>query len=292
MNRIDRPNFFDDHVNLLALSNNNRLDSYPQLRDHVGLIRQAYTAYVAANGNARVIAKVDLPDPIPDLLRNHYGSPPKDIAYIGEIRRRSGIRTCPMCGSMRGGTLDHLLPKEDYPVFSIFGLNLVPGCNCNTLRARVLTGPGLGERILHPYFDDVLGGRLLAAQIDNLGPVPSISLRLLLDPAHPDFAAVNFHFEKLIKRTQLVDYLVSQWAKLVARPKGFTTQFRRDPVSRAELVEILEAELERIDDHHESLNSWDSIFAVGLLDEAVVDWLFSKFSAPGRAAGEPLVLND
>lgn len=289
MNRIERPDFFDDHASLVALSNNALVASYPGLQAHVEAIGDAYTGYVAANGNARSIANVELPDPIPAQLRRHYASPNNDITYIKEIRRRSGVRTCPMCGSMRGGTLDHLMPKEDYPVFSIFGLNLVPGCNCNTLRGRVLTGPGDGERILHPYFDDVLGQRLLAARIEHPGPVPSISLRLLLDPVHPEFPAVNFHFEKLIKRTQLVDYLASQWVKLITRPRSFTTQFRRNPESRAALFDILEAELERLDEHHESLNSWDSVFAAGLLDDDVVDWLFSKFSAPGRAPGQALI---
>ncbi len=56
----------------------------------------------------------------------------------------SGLRTCPYCnrqyitpiltsnGKMRG-TLDHFLPKNEYPYFSMSLYNLVPSCyNCNS----------------------------------------------------------------------------------------------------------------------------------------------------------------
>jgi len=36
----------------------------------------------------------------------------------------------------------------------------VPACKCNSKRSTLLIGPNPGERILHPYYDDVLGERL------------------------------------------------------------------------------------------------------------------------------------
>jgi len=50
--------------------------------------------------------------------------------------------------------------KTDFPAFAIFGRNLVPACKCNSKRSTLLIGPNPGERILHPYYDDVLGERL------------------------------------------------------------------------------------------------------------------------------------
>ena len=288
MNRVEAPNFFDDHAALRALASNRRLRSYPVLADHVDAISEGYVGYVEGNGNAHAIANVELPHDVADLLKSHYKSPPSAISHIGEIRRRSGIRTCPMCGALRAGTLDHLLPKEDFPEFAIFGPNLVPGCSCNTLRGRTLTG-GPNERILHPYYDDVMSERLLAARIEDLGPIPRISLRTLLDSGHTDYASVAFHIDQLIKRTLIVDYLGAAWIKLVQRPKSLTTDFRRDPPDRGTLVDILEAELDRTDDHHESLNNWDFIFLAGLLDNPVIDWLFERFSRPGRTPGSALI---
>jgi hypothetical protein len=288
MNRVAPPTFFDDHAALRALANNRRVRSYPFLADYVDAISEGYAGYAAANGNAHAIENVELSDDVAEFLRSHYKSPPSTISHIGEIRRRSGIRTCPMCGALRAGTLDHLLPKEDFPEFAIFGRNLVPGCSCNTLRGRILLG-GPNERILHPYYDDVLSERLIAARIEDVGPVPQISLRTLLDKSHADYASVAFHIDKLVQRTLLVDYLGAEWIKLVQRPKSLTTHFRRDPPDRVTLVDILEAELDRSDDHHESLNNWDSIFLKGLLDDHVIDWLFERFSRPGRSPGSPLI---
>ena len=288
MNRVDPPTFFDDDAALRALASNRRLRSYPVLADHVDAICEGYIGYVEANGNAHAVPNVQLPDDVAHFLRNHYKSPPSAISHIGEIRRRSGIRTCPMCGALKANTLDHLLPKEDFPEFAIFGPNLVPGCSCNTLRGRILTG-GPNERILHPYYDDVMRERLLAARIEDLGPVPRISLRSLLDTCHADYASVAFHIDQLISRTLLVDYLGAEWVKLIQRPKSLSTHFRRDPPDRETLVNILEAELDRADDHHESVNNWDSIFLAGLLDDPVIDWLFERFSRPERSPGSALI---
>jgi hypothetical protein len=289
VNRLERPNFFDDHVALAALANNRRVGSYPELLDHVAQIGAGYTQYVAVNGDATAVAPVLLPGPIATFLKGHYGSPPQDIGYIKEIRRRGGVSTCPMCGSMHSGTLDHVLDKDGYPAFAIFGLNLVPACKCNSLRGTALIGPNPGERILHPYFDDVLAERILAARFEDLGLIPRVSLRVLLDPADPRYAGVRFHVRNVVERTQITDYLRRQWTMLIKRPSRLTTDLRHDPSTLDALKEILARELERLDDVHDGKNNWNSIFMAGLLDDEVVDWLYDKFSRPDRVPNSPLV---
>src|SRR5262249_22022126 len=158
-------------------------------------------------------------------------------AYIDEIRRRGGVAVCPMCGSMGSGTLDHVLPKTTHASFAVFGLNLVPACKCNSLRGADLTGNNAGERILHPYFDDILGQRLLAGRFEDLGPAPRISLRLLLAAGHPQYAAVDFHVDNVVKRTQIKDYLHRSWCRLVGGPGRTTVELRHDPPTRAALVQ-------------------------------------------------------
>lgn len=76
---------------------------------------------------------------------------------IANIRRPDGgYRSCPMCGSPGGPSLDHALPRTAFPEFSILRENLVPACTiCNTDEKRgVYRGAAAPERLIHPYYDD------------------------------------------------------------------------------------------------------------------------------------------
>ncbi len=281
MNKLDRP-LFDDEVALDALANNTKVASYPGLQLHVGTLKAAYAQYCAVNGDVRAVAPVVLPEQTADHLRGHYTSPPLALAHIKAMRESSSSRTCSMCGSLHGGTLDHLMDKDNYPAFSIFAQNLVPACLCNSKRPAALIGPNPGERILHPYFDDVLRERIVAAQFTDLGPVPHVETRILLDPNHPDFAGVVFHHNSVIMNTSLRSYLGDMWVKLMQRPDALVTDLRQNPASEADLVAIIEDQRERVDYMRGSKNNWDSVFLSGLLDGAVINWLYAQLSRPGR----------
>lgn len=289
MNKLPPPDFFDDHAALQALSENARVSSYPHLQPYVDLMRAGYNQYVAAAGNATMVHPVPMPEEIGDYLLGHYKSPNLDLRHIKEIRNRSEVSTCPMCGSLHSGTLDHLLPKKTFPEFAIFGLNLVPACKCNGLRSTSLIGPNPGERILHPYFDDVLLERLVTVRFTELGPVPIPSLRLLLDADDPHLGSVRFHIENVMARTGVLQFMTKTWAKLIRRPGQLTTDLNENPASRDDLEKILQKELKRLDEFHESKNNWLSMFVFGLLDPDVLDWLYAQFSRPGRQEDGPLL---
>jgi hypothetical protein len=288
MNRLDPPEFFDDDAALDALALNKRLKCYPYLQPHVAVIKAGYQQYVAASGNATMVNNVPLPPAVQGHLKGLYASPPADIAYIDDIREQSDSDCCPMCGSFHSGTLDHLLPKTDYPVFAIFGRNLVPACKCNSKRTAVLVGLNPGERILHPYFDDIMRERLFVARFDDLGCVPRITLRLILDAHDPNFAAVRFHIANVVERTSILRHIRTSWMNMLRRPSLAAAELRNAPASRQELRDILSYELDRQDDTHGSRNNWLSVFIAGLLDDHVLDWLFAAFQRPGWRPDGPL----
>lgn len=71
---------------------------------------------------------------------------------------------CPFCGHNRVKTLDHFLPKNNYPEFSILPLNLVPCCrDCNSDGKRTARPTGVEDQYLHPYYEDVTGIQWLEA---------------------------------------------------------------------------------------------------------------------------------
>lgn len=287
MNKVDPPDYCDDDHALDALVLNTRLKAHPVLGPQVPAIKSAYAQYIAVSGNAHRVANTALPEALEAGLRALYESPSKELNHIKRIRK-DGADCCPMCGSFHTGTLDHLLPKADYPVFAIFSRNLVPACLCNNLRGNRLTG-GATERILHPYFDDVLLERLLSAHFEDLGEAPRITLRPLLDRAHPQAAAVLFHIANVVERTPILRYLQKSWAGMLRRPSIVAAELRAPPSSRQALKDTIAEELKRHDDTHGSQNNWRSIFLKGLLDDPVLDWMFSALTRPGYHPDDPLI---
>lgn len=288
MNKIPRPTF-DDHAALQKLSNNPRIGSYPHLQGAVATIQQGYAQYVAARGNAFTVAPVDITSTTGDLLKAHYKNPPKDLEHINTLRKDTEHLVCPMCGSFHRGTLDHLLPQDSYTAFAVFSLNLVSACKCNSKRQNVLIGPNANERILHPYFDDCLAERLAAAHFEDLGPVPRVGLRLLVDNAHTEYAAIAFHFRSIVEQTAVKGYLRDQWIDLCRKPSLVVRELKRNPPTLEVLREILEKELDMLDDKHQSKNNWNSMFLAGLLDQHVLHWLFQQLHAPSRLPNDPLI---
>jgi hypothetical protein len=62
---------------------------------------------------------------------------------------------CPLCGGVgHVRTLDHYLPKANFPVYSVLPANLVPCCrDCNSEKLNAFAA-ARGLQTLHPYFDN------------------------------------------------------------------------------------------------------------------------------------------
>lgn len=76
-------------------------------------------------------------------------------ALRGRLLVRVSVARCPFCGISESSTLDHYLPKERYPEFSVFPKNLVPSCAvCNTRKRDRILDAGTNVRMfLHPCYD-------------------------------------------------------------------------------------------------------------------------------------------
>lgn len=113
-----------------------------------------------------------------DLRHCYGGSTLKDKPSGPRDRLYARIRAlahgkCPYCTVNSVETLDHYLPKEHYPEFSILTLNLVPSCTrCNRPRPFKTQR---GERsLVHPYFDAIPDERILVAKVTVALGVPHV----------------------------------------------------------------------------------------------------------------------
>lgn len=76
---------------------------------------------------------------------------------------REGI--CPICGVRTVSTLDHYLPKSEYPLLVITLPNLIPSCfDCNHDK-MVYIPKRMEDAPFHPYFDDLSNVVWLEAEI-------------------------------------------------------------------------------------------------------------------------------
>ncbi|MEU3741962.1 hypothetical protein AB0E78_33490 [Streptomyces sp. NPDC032198] len=106
------------------------------------------------------------------------------------------VSLCPLCAHRDVETLDHQLPKSQYPLLAVVPSNLVPACrSCNTLKSDA--GPkGAHDQTLHPYFDDIGKEQWLYAQVHEVVPA-CVSFRVVPPPSWDSVlvARVRWHFQ-------------------------------------------------------------------------------------------------
>jgi hypothetical protein len=287
VNKLQLP-AYDDSAAFKNLSNNHRLGSHPKLEPLVDFVLAGYAQYEAVNGTPTLVQNHQINAEAAAFLKGHYASPPADLSHITEMRESTEHLVCPMCGSMHSGTLDHYLPKNGFPIYSVFSKNLVPACKCNSKRKEQILGANPGERVLHPYFDDCLGERLLSARFEELGAVPRVNLVLLISDTHPLHSAIEFHVRTIVQRSAVVKYLADRWSALCRRPSRVVRAFANNIATQAMVRALLEEELDALDDLHKGRNNWNSIFISGLLDPPVTAWITSNLARPGRVPDSEL----
>lgn len=93
-----------------------------------------------------------------DAMRHAYTVETAPMTELrGDLLKRISVARCPFCGISESSTLDHYLPKEKYPEFSILPMNLIPSCAiCNTRKRDRILDEGTNVRMfLHPCYDTI-----------------------------------------------------------------------------------------------------------------------------------------
>lgn len=276
MKKLPIPTVNDVH-STTETAENKRLKktSYPLLALSLPAILNEYDTYQNNNGNALNITPLGINRSLKIGLHKNYASPPNSLLHIAKIRA-SSPRVCPMCGSPKTTSLDHLLPKEDYPEFSIFSKNLVPACDCNSKRGKATKNQLTGARVLHPYFDCCMLERQLSCSISPRLRFPQVDIAIAYaNPTDPLITSIKFHYDKVVKPSGLIGWLESQWSSLVDYPGGVIHTLPQERITTAdELRGYLEDALQRYDRSHGTPNNWYSIFVHGLLEsDGVLPWL-------------------
>jgi hypothetical protein len=105
---------------------------------------------------------------------------------------------CPFCGIGEPTTLDHYLPKEQFPEFSVLSKNLIPVCGVCNSNYKGINWIENGQRLfIHSYYDNFPKQKFLNTSI-SISDKITIQFNTLHLALHPDFSALfSKHFEKL-----------------------------------------------------------------------------------------------
>lgn len=133
-------------------------------------------------------------------LHHCYEVPTKPlISFRARLLNDQLYARCCFCNVGESSNLDHYLPKQAFPEFSIFSLNLVACCAvCNSYKKDHIEKDGV-RACLHPYFDNVPTSRFLT--VDTGLSSDCLSLRFsVFQPAGMDsdtYALLDSHFNLL-----------------------------------------------------------------------------------------------
>lgn len=228
----------------------------------VSQIRVAQHSYLTGSRAPATLRPLGLADPLADWIREKYKTAPKSLAldWIKRARDEHDLVICPMCGGSTVATLEHVLPKADYPEFAVLSFNLVPCCDgCQRRRSN----KGNQYEFIHPYFDhDILDSLRLIVRFTP----PYDGVIFLISPLGVigrDLLRVQRHLKESVPPRLFQRHMKSLWSKWHRRGyrDGETETQRR-------LVEDL-AEAEQ-----QVLNSWEVAFLRGLSqDSAALSWM-------------------
>lgn len=206
-------------------------------------------------------------------LRKLYSSRAQSKA-IKQIRDPAPPhRCCPVCGSTDGPSLDHALPQDAFPEFSIVRENLVPACTtCNSTQKRgIYRGEKPPERLIHPYYDDWLLATLPIWQVKFGDDLEALVLKAVPTKGVPKsrIPTVQFHLKTVLGKRWSKSG-ISYWASL---PSAIRIRMGDDAPTPGDIRDELSKRL-REAELTEGINSWTAAFLRGALDDPkVLDYL-------------------
>lgn len=288
MNKINRVKF-SDLTAIVSLVENENLKYHTELSNCLSILKSAYKEYVLKSGVPDKGMYRELPQEAKVALRYYYSNTPVSHRDINNIRRNDSNSLCPMCGSMHRGTLDHVLPKDNFPEFSVFTRNLVPACKCNNKKGNAVA-INVNERILHPYYDNILSQRLISAKISSLSAIPKIDIKILLPDSHELYSSVNYHINTVVKANDIVGYLQNQWEQFYLHPKSVIRGLTQQIDSVKKYFSLLNEEIKLLDEKHGGKNNWNSVFVSGLYSKEVARWILAELCSTKRDTGGKMLL--
>lgn len=183
------------------------------------------------------------------------------VATIIDIQSVQHKNKCPYCGIDRPRTIDHYLPKSDFPEFSVFPFNLIPCCQyCNGKKNdRWLKN---GKRMfLNFYYDEIPQYKFLYTNLvfsNTRTPIITFSIEENANISADLFEIIQEHY---INLNLLKEYALSVDEEI----SSIHDQIIKNDVSIDQHKEMIKRQLDT-SIRKFGVNYWRSSFLDALLD--------------------------
>lgn len=227
----------------------------------------AYKNYQKNGGSPFAVKPHDFGAEIGKLQYGFYDSR-KNSGELARMRKKAGLKSCPICGSPVTGSLDHYLPRDVYREFSIMRANLVPACmHCNS-GSKGKTVHGVDpRRFVHPYFDNWAAEAIWFVEL--VAPYKAVRFkpRPIAGLSSPQIEIVEFHLGNVLG-TQFELSMDSYWSSLPGQ-----LRMRDAALTTASVTQQIDQEL-RVALHSGGTNCWQAALLRGIkIDPAAIEHL-------------------
>lgn len=201
----------------LDLAINSQKPTADQLGALSDLIKSSYANYELAMADNSKSLGVSSFGASKELLKGFYNAPPTALrCKIQERRSDHELTDCPYCGyPLSPDTLDHFIPKDTWPEFSIYSNNLVPQCRrCASIKGTRYFCPDEGVvMFIHPIYSRLLSkvGFLVNADIVNGRPSFECKFLVVTKLTIEEMASVKKHLEELRVKSRLQSYCLQEY---------------------------------------------------------------------------------
>lgn len=202
---------------------------------------------------------------------------------IAKIRRTPDLTCCPMCGSHHPGSVDHYLPRESFPEFSILLCNLVPACShCNSgVKQERYKGASKPERFIHPYFDTLANDPIWYVEVRPPFEAARFMPQVAANVAAEAVPMVQFHLDHILGEV-FQDYVSTQWSLLPTLIHGWAEP--NEPISEAVVARQLADHL-RDTIVTSGINGWRTALIRGVVaDQKAIRFLTGRAALVGALA--------
>ena len=194
-------------------------------------IKSRYSDYAQIELNSRIVSDI-FSEEEQVSLRNLYSSKTKTAKKIVETISKIQLLTqagyCVSCGIGEADQIDHFLPQEHFPEYTILHKNLAPICGtCNEIKGDNI--PGVAKDYIHPMFDKLPDEPFLSCTINYSDHIPK-SQFLLIGKFHNTRVASHFNDFNLGQR--LSKKSTQYFVQIMAYKKELGVDFATEEIAR------------------------------------------------------------
>jgi len=232
--------------------------------------RQRVELYLNSAGDPSKIARSTIVDAVDKKkFINLYENAKKDHCQYSVLKslRKNKLMYCPSCGEDGAPeTLDHYLPKDEFPEYAVLTKNLTPMCGrCQREKLAKFVDEKNNRQFLHPYFDGINSPVL---KVDIVPPYDfGTTFRVYVSPDADDNIRpiVSRHIKELAIPTRLLDYCIEKYQHLLRLVAD-------DPPPRNEVVGFLKLFLKM--EEKKAHNAWGALFYRSVLaNPSLIEYL-------------------